>query len=66
MVIIKSVIDKSGNVGQVKVLKGLPEGSTAQVVRTVCEWKFEPATRGGKPIAVTFNFSREFSLLERK
>lgn len=62
VVILEAIIDAMGNVGDVKVLKGLPFGLTEQAVQTAEEWKFKPATRNGTPVAVFFNLTIRFSL----
>ena len=61
-VILQTVIDKLGNVRDVKVLKGLTLGLTESAIETVKEWKFKPATRDGVPVAVYFNLVITFSV----
>jgi protein TonB len=62
VVILQAVIDRQGNVTDVKVLKGLPFGLTEGAVEAVRQWKFEPATLNGKPVAVYYNLTVNFSL----
>jgi TonB family protein len=62
VVILEAIIDALGNVNEVKVLKGLPMGLTEQAIQTAAEWKFEPATRDGRPVPVFFNLTIRFSL----
>jgi len=50
-VVLKIVIDATGRVGRVDVLKG-EEPFTAVAVATVKRWKYEPARLDGAPIAV--------------
>jgi protein TonB len=62
VVILEAIIDAMGNVTDVKVLKGLPEGLTDSAVASIQEWKFKPATLDGAPVPVFFNLSIRFSL----
>ncbi|MFQ5349709.1 MAG: energy transducer TonB, partial [Thermoanaerobaculia bacterium] len=43
-VILRLVIDETGEVSEVEVLKGLPYGLTETAIAAVEEWTFEPAT----------------------
>ncbi len=62
VVILEAIIDRAGNVNQVRVLKGLPMGLTESAVEAASSWKFRPATRNGEPVAVYFNLTIRFSL----
>jgi len=62
VVILEAIIDAMGNVNDVKVLKGLPEGLTDSAVASIRDWKFKPATLEGRPVPVFFNLSIKFSL----
>jgi TonB family protein len=62
VVIVEAIIDKQGNVTNVKVLKGLPMGLDAAAADAVKKWKFEPATLNGKPVAVIYNLTVNFRL----
>jgi periplasmic protein TonB len=62
VVIVEAIIDKEGNVTNVKVLKGLPMGLDQAAVDAVKVWKFEPATLNGKPVAVIYNLTINFQL----
>jgi len=66
VVILETVIDKEGNITNVKVLKGLPLGLTESAVLTACQWQFEPATLHGEPVATYFNLTTRFSLGKQK
>jgi periplasmic protein TonB len=61
-VILQAVVDAQGNVTDVKILKGLPLGLQESAIQTVKTWKYEPATRGGEPVAVYLNLVVNFSL----
>ncbi len=62
VVLLETVIDALGNITQVRVLKGLPMGLTENAVETVTQWRYEPATRAGVPVAVYLNVVVSFSL----
>ncbi len=62
VVIVEAIIDKEGNVTNVKVLKGLPMGLDQSAVDAVKRWKFRPATLNGKPVAVIYNLTVNFQL----
>ncbi len=62
VVILKAVLDRLGNVTDVEVLKGLPEGLAESAVQTVATWKYQPATLDGQPVAVYLNVTISFSL----
>jgi TonB family protein len=60
-VILRVLVDRTGEVEDVEVLKGLPKGLSDAAVTAVRQWRFEPATVDGKPVparfTLTFNFS---------
>jgi len=62
VVILQTIIDKVGNVTDVKVLKGLPSGLTEAAVEAVSSWRFKPATLEGKPVAVYYLVTVSFSV----
>ena len=62
VVIVEAIIDKSGSVTNVKVLKGLPMGLDQAAVDAIKKWRFEPATLNGKPVAVIYNLTVNFQL----
>jgi TonB family protein len=62
VVILQTIIDKEGNITDVKVLKALPMGLAEAAVSAVKQWKYEPATLNGKPVAVYFNLTVNFQL----
>ena len=62
VVILQSIIDETGTVMDVQVLKGLPMGLSEAAVSAVKQWKFKPATLNGKPVAVYFNLTVNFQL----
>lgn len=63
VVIVEAIIDKEGNVTNVKILKGLPMGLDQAAADAIKRWKFKPATLGnGKPVAVYYTLTVNFQL----
>ncbi|MEM9554942.1 MAG: TonB family protein [Acidobacteriota bacterium] len=62
VVIVQAIIDKQGNVTNVKVLKGLPMGLSEEAVKAIKKWQFSPATLNGKPVDVYYNLTVNFQL----
>ncbi len=62
VVIVQAIIDKQGEVTNVKVLKGLPMGLSEEAVKAIKRWKFKPATLNGKPVDVYYNLTVNFRL----
>lgn len=62
LVIVQAIIDKHGEVTNVKVIKGLSMGLTEAAIDAVKLWKFKPATLRGKPVDVYYNLTINFRL----
>jgi periplasmic protein TonB len=62
VVIVQAIIDKEGNVTNVKILKGLPMGLSENAMDAIKKWKFKPATLNGKPVDVYYNLTVNFRL----
>lgn len=62
VVILQTIIDRLGNVTDVRVLKGLPSGLTEAAVEAVSSWRFKPATLEGEPVAVYYLVTVSFSV----
>ena len=62
VVLMKTTIDEHGTVSEVKVLEGLPHGLSEAAVEAIKQWRFEPASNEGRPIAVTYHLTLEFRL----
>jgi protein TonB len=46
------IVAADGSVRASKVVKGLSEGLDKQAIDAVSQWKFDPGTKDGKPVAV--------------
>ncbi len=61
-VIVQAIIDKQGDVRNVKVLQGLPLCLTEEAIKAIRRWQFEPATLNGRPVDVYYNLTVNFRL----
>ena len=61
-VILQAVLDKQGNVTDLKVLKGQPMGLTERAVDAVSGWRYEPAMLGVRPVEVYMTITINFTL----
>lgn len=66
IVILEVLIDKTGNVKDALVLKGLPDGLSDAATDAVKQWQFQPATLNGEPVDVIFNLTINFKLDEAR
>jgi len=62
MVIIEAIIDREGNVTDVRVLKPLPMGLDQAAMEAVKKWKYKPGTLNGQPVPVIYNLTVNFRL----
>lgn len=62
VVLLEGTIDRDGRVVGIRVLKSLPLGLEKAAVRAVRQWRFQPATLAGRPVAVFYHLQVRFSL----
>ena len=62
--VLDVVVDESGYVVETEVLRApRPEvGLSAEAIRAVSLWTYEPGTLGGRPVSVRMKVIVEFSL----
>lgn len=63
-VLLSTVIDAEGTPTQIKVVRSLGMGLDEKAVEALAKWKFRPATKEGKPVAVISNVEINFNLLK--
>jgi len=63
-VVLMALVRENGSIGAVSVSKSLEESLDQNAVRAVRTWKFDPATRGGKPVVVVVEINVDFELPE--
>ena len=63
-VLLAIVVQSSGDVGDVKVTRSLDKeyGLDEEAIKAAREWKFEPGTKNGKPVAVQVTLELTFTL----
>lgn len=64
-VVLVALVRADGTVGALSISRGLDAALDQSALRTVRDWKFEPATRADKPVAVVVEVSVEFKLPAR-
>ena len=62
LVIVETIIDRNGNVTDVRVLKGLPMGLDQSAIDAVRRWKFKPGTLNGQAVPVIFTLTVNFKM----
>jgi periplasmic protein TonB len=62
VVVVEAIVNKQGEVEQVKVLKGLPLGLSDEAEQAVKKWRFHPGTLNGEPVEVIFTLTVTFTL----
>ncbi len=62
VVVVEAIVNKQGEVEQVKVLKGLPLGLSDEAEQAVKQWRFHPGTLNGQPVEVIFTLTVTFTL----
>ena len=62
-VCVEAVIDDKGQVRSMRIRDGLGYGLDEQALEAVRQWRFRPATRDGKPVAIVGAFYLTFRLL---
>jgi TonB family protein len=56
------LVRRDGSVGAVTVSEGLEASLDRSALRTVKEWKFEPAMRNGRTVEIVMEVEMEFEL----
>ena len=64
-VILWLIVDEKGVPKDIKVARSLSPELNAKAIEAVKRWRFQPATREGKPVAVQINVEVEFRLYMR-
>jgi TonB family protein len=62
-VVLEVVVDASGRTRNIKLLRSLGLGLDEEAIKAVEKWRFRPATKDGKPVAVIINAYVGFHLL---
>ena len=62
IVVVAVAINEEGGVDDVKIVRALGYGLDQNAMAAARQWKFTPATKDGKPVAVQFNMEMTFKL----
>jgi protein TonB len=62
-VLLKVVVDITGHVRNVQVIRGVGMGLDEKAIEAVNKWKFKPGMKNGQPVAVMANIEVNFRLL---
>lgn len=60
--VLSAIIEKTGDVGEVRILSPLGMGLDDKAVAAVQTWKFNPALKDGAPVSVVVNIEVAFNL----
>ncbi len=60
IIIAEVLVDHTGAVRMVRVLKKLPDGLVDSAVDALRQWNFAPATKDGQPVDAIFNLTVNF------
>jgi TonB family protein len=61
-VVLSVVFGVDGQIGDVKVIEGLPHGLTQKAIEAASKIRFEPAMKDGQPVSVRGNLEYTFRL----
>ncbi|KAB2962236.1 MAG: energy transducer TonB, partial [Thermoanaerobaculia bacterium] len=61
-VVVEATIDREGRVVEARAVRGLPWGLTESALAAVESWRFTPALRHGRPIAVRYQLTVVFEI----
>jgi len=59
---LKIIVMRDGQIKDPKVVNSLSEALDKRSIDAVSQWKFEPATKDGKPVATQFDVECTFKL----
>lgn len=61
-VILRIIVDATGKVSSVRLVKSIGFGLDEKAIEAVSKWRYKPATRSGKPVAVRMTVETSFRL----
>jgi TonB family protein len=60
-VTLRAVVERDGAVGDMLVVRSLEPTQNEEALKAVAQWQFEPATRGGQPVAMAITVEMAFT-----
>jgi TonB family protein len=61
-VVLSVVFGADSQVGDIRVIQGLPDGLTQKAIEATSKIRFEPAMKDGRPVSVRGNIEFTFNL----
>ena len=65
-VLVHGVVDEQGQVIDLRIVRSLSAGLDNESTRAFVQWRFQPAVRQGKPVAVAINGEFQFHVRPRR
>jgi TonB family protein len=65
VVTLEGVVQPDGSITQIRVKKALNPGLDQEAIKAVKQWRFEPGTKDGKPVAVRVALEMTFTLRDK-
>jgi TonB family protein len=62
LVVLNVVFGADGQIGDIRVIRGLPHGLTQKAIEATSKIRFEPAMNDGRPVSVRGNLEFAFNL----
>lgn len=56
------VVTETGHVRSPQLLRPLDPATDSAALESLCQWRFEPARRDGKPVAIRMQMTVSFAL----
>ena len=60
--VLQAIIDSTGRPQEIRIVRGLGLGLDENAIKTARTWRFEPALKDGKPVAVYASLEVAFNL----
>lgn len=65
-VVVSMIVDSEGKLRDVHILRGVGMGLDENAIEAVKKYRFKPALRDGKPVAVYLNVQVNFRIVDRQ
>ena len=61
-VVVEAIVRQDGTLDVIRIVRGLDYGLTERAIEALKQWKFDPAVKNGKAVAVSLNIEVNFHL----
>jgi len=65
VVVLSMIVTKEGRTANLKIKKSLTPALDQKAIEAVSRWRFDPATKDGKPVAVLIAVETSFHLYNK-